>query len=246
VTHSIDELSLADWRRQMADLYAEVRRLATTDPGTALAHWRRVREHLFRTHPDSPVLRADRAAFVARHFPADPAQRFEVVVTPAWGEDGGAQVSGLSAAMPGGAPSDVRPISLLAPSPTAALGAGRLLELPTSSGGGMTLRRLGWVEVPFPAGTRRLAVYWMEGYAGGLFLPFRDATNGTETYGAGRYLIDAAKSADLGGDVGRGTVILDFNFAYQPSCAFDPRWACPLAPRENWLDIQVRAGERMI
>lgn len=67
----------------------------------------------------------------------------------------------------------------------------------------------------------------MEGYAGGLFLPFRDATNGRETYGAGRYLLDAAKSADLGGDLGRGTLLLDFNFAYQPSCAFDPRWACP-------------------
>jgi uncharacterized protein (DUF1684 family) len=85
----------------------------------------------------------------------------------------------------------------------------------------------------------------MEGYAGGLFLPFRDATNGRETYGAGRYLLDAAKSADLGGDLRRGTLVLDFNFAYQPSCAFDPRWACPLAPPENWLDVEVRAGERI-
>jgi uncharacterized protein (DUF1684 family) len=85
----------------------------------------------------------------------------------------------------------------------------------------------------------------MEGYAGGLFLPFRDDTNGTETYGAGRYLLDAAKSADLGGDPIRGTLRLDFNFAYQPSCAFDPRWACPLAPPENWLDVAVRAGERI-
>ena len=85
----------------------------------------------------------------------------------------------------------------------------------------------------------------MEGYAGGLFLPFRDATNGVETYGAGRYLLDGAKGADLGGDVARATLILDFNFAYQPSCAFDPRWACPLAPPENRLDIQVRAGERI-
>jgi uncharacterized protein (DUF1684 family) len=85
----------------------------------------------------------------------------------------------------------------------------------------------------------------MEGYAGGLFLPFRDATNGTETYGAGRYLLDAAKSADLGGDLERGTLRLDFNFAYQPSCAFDPKWACPLAPPENWLDIPIRGGERI-
>jgi len=85
----------------------------------------------------------------------------------------------------------------------------------------------------------------MEGYAGGLFLPFRDATNGRETYPAGRYLLDAAKSADLGGDLERQSLILDFNFAYQPSCAFDPKWACPLAPPENRLDIEVRAGERI-
>ena len=120
-----------------------------------------------------------------------------------------------------------------------------LLQLPVSGGGPMGFRRIGWLDVPFPAGARRLALFWMEGYAGGLFLPFRDATNGHETYGAGRYLLDAAKSADLGGDPGRGHATLDFNFAYQPSCAFDPRWACPLAPPENWLDIPIRAGERI-
>ncbi len=85
----------------------------------------------------------------------------------------------------------------------------------------------------------------MAGYAGGLFIPFRDATNGHETYAAGRYLVDAAKSADLGGDPAKGTLIVDFNFAVQPSCAFDPRWACPLAPPENRLDLPIRAGERL-
>jgi uncharacterized protein (DUF1684 family) len=109
----------------------------------------------------------------------------------------------------------------------------------------MAFRRFGAVTVPFPDGPRRLEVYWMEGYAGGLFLPFRDATNGHDTYGAGRYLLDAAKSADLGGDAVAGTLILDFNFAFQPSCAHDPNWACPLAPPANRLDIAVRAGERL-
>ncbi len=85
----------------------------------------------------------------------------------------------------------------------------------------------------------------MAGYAGGLFIPFRDATNGTETYAAGRYLLDTAKGADLGGDPSRGTLIVDFNFAFQPSCAFDPRWACPLAPPESRLDVPIRAGERL-
>ena len=105
--------------------------------------------------------------------------------------------------------------------------------------------RLGTVSLPLPDGPRSLSVFWMSGYAGGLFVPFRDATNGTETYGAGRYLLDAAKSFDLGGDPAAGTLVLDFNFAVQPSCAFDPRWACPLAPPENRLDVPIRAGERL-
>ena len=88
-------------------------------------------------------------------------------------------------------------------------------------------------------------MYWLRGYSGGLFIPFRDATNGTATYGAGRYLVDAAKSADLGADPTTGELIIDANFAYQPSCAFDPRWACPLAPPENRLDTAVEAGERL-
>jgi hypothetical protein len=120
------------------------------------------------------------------------------------------------------------------------------LELPVSAGGTMSFTRIGWLDVPFPGAERRLALYWMAGYAGGLFLPFRDATNGGETYGAGRYLLDAAKSADLGGDADRATLTLDFNFSFQPSCAFDPKWACPLAPRENWLDVPIRAGERLV
>ena len=88
-------------------------------------------------------------------------------------------------------------------------------------------------------------MYWLRGYAGGLFVPFRDATNGTTTYGAGRYLVDAAKSFDLGTDEDTGRLILDLNFASQPSCALDPKWACPLAPPENRLDIAIEAGERL-
>lgn len=87
-----------------------------------------------------------------------------------------------------------------------------------------------------------LNVYWIEGYGGGLFLPFGDATNGDETYGGGRYLIDAIKGADLGLDE-KGKLILDFNFAYNPSCALSERFICPLAPPENRLTVPVRAGE---
>jgi uncharacterized protein (DUF1684 family) len=94
-----------------------------------------------------------------------------------------------------------------------------------------------------PLGT--LTLFWITGYGGGLFLPFRDATAGRETYGGGRYLVDTIK-----GTHGRALTVtgddavLDFNYAYNPSCAYNPRYACPLAPRENWLDAPVRAGER--
>ncbi|MBM2576237.1 DUF1684 domain-containing protein [Jannaschia sp. Os4] len=88
-----------------------------------------------------------------------------------------------------------------------------------------------------------IAVWWIGGYGGGLFVPLRDGTSGTETYGAGRYLIDAIKGADLGTRDGR--LILDLNFAYHPSCAWNPAYTCPLAPPENAVPARVEAGERM-
>lgn len=86
-----------------------------------------------------------------------------------------------------------------------------------------------------------LTLFWIAGYGGGIFLPFADATAGLGTYGGGRYLLDGIKGADLGATDGR--VVLDFNFAYNPSCAYSPRWTCPLAPPENRLPAAVRAGE---
>ena len=74
-----------------------------------------------------------------------------------------------------------------------------------------------------------------------MFLPFRDATSGKSTYGGGRYLLDTAKGADLGGD--GATLRLDFNFAYHPSCHYDPQWVCPLAPLSNRLTVAIEAGE---
>jgi uncharacterized protein (DUF1684 family) len=88
-----------------------------------------------------------------------------------------------------------------------------------------------------------LTLFWIGGYGGGVFLPFADATSGAETYGAGRYLLDTIKGADLGSS-GRGRIVLDFNFAYCPSCAYSPRYVCPLAPAENRLPRPVRGGER--
>lgn len=103
-------------------------------------------------------------------------------------------------------------------------------------------RRTGIADTPWGP----LTLWWIEAYGGGLFLPFRDGTAGRETYGGGRYLTDTVK-----GTHGRGVLVLpggrvrlDFNYAYNPSCAYDDRWACPLAPEENRLTAPIRAGER--
>ncbi len=105
---------------------------------------------------------------------------------------------------------------------------------------------VGRVRLDGPGGGERLALLWLTTYGGGVFLPFRDATNGVSTYGGGRYLLDTVKGADLGlpqGGAGGNRLIVDANYAYHPSCAHDPRWSCPLAPPENRLDIPVEAGE---
>ena len=87
-----------------------------------------------------------------------------------------------------------------------------------------------------------LDLYWLDGYGGGIYLCFADGTSGSESYGAGRYLLDTVKGSDLGER--NGKLVLDFNFAYNPSCSYDPRWVCPLAPPGNTLAAPVRGGER--
>lgn len=114
-------------------------------------------------------------------------------------------------------------------------------DVPTSGGETMSFRRFATVSFELAGTLLELELYWLEGYGGGLFLPFRDATSGAETYGAGRYLLDTVKGADLGMEGNK--LVVDFNFAYNPSCAYDPRWVCPLAPPPNRLDVEVRAGE---
>ena len=117
-------------------------------------------------------------------------------------------------------------------------------DVPRSGEGpAMPYARIGWVSFDIDGSRGRLAVYWLNEYAGGIFIPFRDATSGRDTYGGGRYLWDSAKGADLGstGD----ELVLDFNYAYHPSCVYDPIWSCPLAPQENWLAMPIAAGERL-
>ncbi|GAB2595024.1 DUF1684 domain-containing protein [Microlunatus antarcticus] len=122
----------------------------------------------------------------------------------------------------------------------------RTLELPSGETGSTLLRAVGVLELPDPVGGS-LTVWWLEQYAGGLFLPMRDGTAGgdpaTSSYGGGRYLLDTAKGADLGAVGDR--MVIDLNFLYHPSCRYDDAWLCPLAPPENSVTARVEAGERM-
>jgi hypothetical protein len=194
-------LTLLDWRRRVARLYAEVR--SEPDPAAAHDHWRKTRDDLLRTHPDSPVPRQSRADYPGAPVAAyDPRLRFDVTVD-----------------------TDV---------------PAKHIEVATGSDGIVPFDRIGRAHLP---GGGDLDVWWLGSYGGGVFVPVKDATAGTATYGGGRYLIDTVKGADLGG--GEGQLILDFNFAYNPSCAYDPDWACPLAPAGNVVTRSLLAGELM-
>jgi uncharacterized protein (DUF1684 family) len=118
---------------------------------------------------------------------------------------------------------------------------GEARELAGSAGSATIFRRFGCVRFALGGVPQALDLFWLEGYGGGAFLPFGDATSGRTIYGGGRYVLDTVKGADLGGVEGR--LVLDFNFAYNPSCAYDPRWACPLTPAANRLEIAIGAGE---
>jgi hypothetical protein len=117
----------------------------------------------------------------------------------------------------------------------------QVLDVETGTDGIVHFDRLGVVSL---AGIGTLDVWSHGGYAGGVFVPVKDASAGKArgTYGGGRYLLDTIKGSDLGGD--DGELVLDFNFAYNPSCAYDPAWACPLAPPGNTVAVPIPVGEQ--
>jgi uncharacterized protein (DUF1684 family) len=200
-TEPANALTLADYRRRVAESYAAARR--ATDPEEGWKAWRAERDALFATHPQSPI--EDRSSFAGLpYFPYQPHFRVTGVVH--------------------------------ADEPAR-------LAIPHSSGGSTVFVRIGRVVFTIAGVANRLDLYWLDAYGGGLFLPFRDVSNGDTTYGGGRYLLDTVKGADLGSRDGR--LIFDFNFAYHPSCVYSSRWSCPLAPPGNTLDVGVAAGERL-
>jgi len=198
-------LTLLDYRRRVAELYADVRSAARSR-GPAQAHelWRTARDELYATHPDSPLAPDDaRRRTGLPVAPYDPDLRWELPV---------------EAAEP------------------------HQLDVTTGTDGEVVFHRLGRVATPLGP----LDLWWLAGYGGGVWLPVRDASSGSSSYGGGRYLLDTVKGADLGGGgdgSGDGTVVVDLNFLYNPSCAYDPAWACPLAPPGNRLQAPVEAGE---
>lgn len=119
----------------------------------------------------------------------------------------------------------------------------RRIEVETGTDGVVPFELAGVVDIP-SIGT--LDVWRLASYGGGLFVPVKDALAGRPggTYGGGRYLLDTVKGADLGPGAAPGSIVLDFNFAYNPSCAYDPAWACPLAQPGNTVAVEISVGER--
>jgi uncharacterized protein (DUF1684 family) len=196
-------IDLVDWRRKVGDLYR-------TDGPDPIITFRKRRDELFKSHPQSPIEPEERATFISLlYFAHDPAYRVKANIEPAPGDELIIET--------GGADGDIH------------------------------FRRAGRLVFELNGVACTLTVLRLQQYAGGLFVPFKDATSGHETYGGGRYLFDTAKNTDgLSLEVTPGSkeVVIDFNYAYNPSCVYSPRWACPLAPPENVLKTAVRAGEQ--
>lgn len=195
-----DHLDLLDYRRRVAGIYQAVR---SGQGAKAWSEWRRARDELFASHPQSPV--DDQAGFQGLDY-------FEY--DERW-----------------------RTVGILRPTDHEELSVSHNRDDATA------FTTLGSVEFNLNRERHVLDVLWLESYGGGLFLPFRDTTNGVSTYGGGRYLLDTVKGADLGHD--GDEIVLDFNYSYHPSCVYSDRWSCPLAPPANRLPFDVDAGERL-
>ena len=114
-------------------------------------------------------------------------------------------------------------------------GVGETVDLPTSDGKTKSFSRAGRIRLEVDSVPVELAVL-KDSDRGSLFIPFRDASAGGETYGLGRYLEPQARPD--------GTLEVDFNYAYNPFCAYGEGWSCPIPPEENRLAVTIAAGEK--
>lgn len=186
---AVEPIALAHWRRTIADMYATVRAAPREARAPVCQQFRTRRDTLFKTHDQSPLSRAQRAAFSSLEY---------------YGYD-----------------ATWRIIGRFEPEPR-----NGILTVDIADDVVLRYARVGRVQFDIRGRRSSLEVYWILSYGGGLFLPFRDATSGDGSFGGGRYLYDTAKGADLRADA----FVLDFNYAYNPSCAYHPCWVCPLAP----------------
>lgn len=115
-----------------------------------------------------------------------------------------------------------------------------MIEMETSTGETRPYRRYGRISFEVDGEPASLTIY-SDMYGQEFFLPFRDATSGQETYSAGRYLDNHRPGL---WDLGDGRIKIDFNYSYNPYCAYSPAYSCPLPPRENWLSVRIEAGEK--
>ena len=114
-------------------------------------------------------------------------------------------------------------------------GIGERIDLPTSDGATKPFVRAGRVSFAVDGQPVTLSVF-KDVDRGRFFLPFTDATSGSETYAGGRYLDPRARPD--------GTLVVDFNYAYNPYCAYGDGWSCPIPPAENAVETPIRAGEQ--
>lgn len=216
-----DPLSLAHWRRTTAEMYTRVRRAAEDERLAAWYDFRTARDKLFKTHAQSPLDAEQREAFT---------QLVYYQHDPAWRVVGRIDVNVEQ----------------------------ETLCVQLEDNGEFIYTRIGRIHFTLRGEPAQLSLFWVEGYGGGLFLPFKDGSNGYGTYRGGRYLYDTIKGVDLGvgtsSEMRMGTdaltgartneIVLDFNYAYNPSCGYNGRWKCPLPPAENQLSMTIEAGEK--
>ncbi len=183
-------------------------------PSSALQRWRREKDCYFKTSPDSPIQDAEFTGLA--YYPEDLAYVLEASLEP--------------------------------------FAHPETVGLMTSVGDEQLYLRYARVRFELKMGelageAGQLTLFLPVRGAGSdtkivrFFFPFRDASSGTETYGAGRYL-EAENLEAEGEATAKGRVRLDFNYAYNPLCALSARYRCPLPPAENQLSVPVRAGER--
>jgi uncharacterized protein len=220
MNHTMSEhLDLYDFRLRVRAMYIQRNNamLAGENPQAILQHFRQQKDEIFATHPQSALDQAQRSTFKGlRYFPYNPALRFAVPID-----------------------TQVEPVQQ---------------QITMNAQESMSMTTMGIVHFSVEGTPVTLSLYWLDIYGGGLFLPFRDTTCPQSSYGGGRYLFDTIKgnealfihegtNGEENPNSAQARLVLDFNYAYNPSCAYNICWTCPLAPVENRLTVPIPAGE---